>query len=312
MNKLVSCIFLFLLVFSGNAQTEKANNLLSQQSIDTIKTYEDTLSLLSFLIVNDSIEENRLLAVKKFIPTLVKALKEENSFHYPFEKLKSISIQYPADSTFRIFTWQLYVDENDYRYFGAIQMNSSELKLFPLRDRSHEVKDIKNDILSPDQWYGSVYYNLIDFDSNDGKKYLLFGYDGFSFHTKRKLIDVLSFKDNKPVFGAPVFVSVDPQFPHEPKNRIVLTFSAAASVKLNYDGHLEMIIFDHLVSASSEVPGQPPSNLPDGSYEGYQLKNGQWEYINKVFTHVYEKAPREEPSPFNDGNREKDILGKEN
>jgi len=264
------------------------------------------------LIVNDSLEENRLLAVKKFIPTLVTALKQENSFEYPFEKLHSISIQYPADSTFRIFTWQLYVDENDYRYFGAIQMNTPELNLFPLRDRSFEVKDVNTEILTPDNWYGSVYYNLKEFDTNEGKKYLLFGYDGFSFFTKRKLIDVMSFKDGKPVFGAPVFVSVDPQFPHEPKNRIVLNFSAAASVKLNYDPFLEMIIFDHLIQANSEIPGQPPSNLPDGSYEGYQFKNGQWEYVSKIFTHVYEKAPREEPSPYDDGARKKDIFGKEN
>jgi hypothetical protein len=268
------------------------------------------LGLLSFLIVNDSLEENRLLAVKKFIPTLVKALKQENSFQYPFERLKSISIQYPADSTFRIFTWQLYVDENDYRYFGAIQMNTSSLKLFPLKDRSFEVADVHNDILPPEKWYGAVYYNLKEFDTNEGKKYLLFGYDGFGFHTKRKLVDVLSFKDGKPVFGSPVFVSTDPDHPHEPKNRLVLTFSAAASVKLNYDGHLDMIIFDHLINGSSEVPGQGPTNLPDGSYEGYQLKNGQWEYVYKVFDHVYETAPREEP--VLNSSKKKDVFGKEN
>ena len=295
-----------------NAQTEKGATPKNQANFDSIKPYEDTLALLSFLIVNDSLEENRFLAVKKFIPTLVKALKHKNSFDYPFERLRSISIQYPSDSTFRVFTWQLYVDENDYRYYGAIQMNTSELKLFPLRDRSHEVQDIHKDILTPEKWYGSVYYNLIDFDTPEGKSYLLFGYDGYSFHVKRKLIDVLSFKDGKPVFGAPVFVSVDPDFPHLPKNRIVLTFSAAASVKLNYDEHIKMIVFDHLIRGTSEVPGQGPTNLPDGSYEGYKLNNGQWEYVNKVFDHVYETAPREEPSPFSDQKKKKDIFGNSN
>ena len=312
MNKLVLSAFFALLVFAANAQLDDNPQSPTLTKFDSIKKYEDTLALLSFLIVNDSLEENRFLAVKKFIPTLVKALKHENSFQYPFERLRSISIQYPADSTFRIFTWQLYVDENDYRYYGAIQMNTKELKLFPLRDRSHEVQDIHKDILTPEQWYGSVYYNLKEFDTAEGKKYLLFGYDGYSFHVKRKLVDVLSFKDGKPVFGAPVFVSVDPDFPHLPKNRIVLTFSAAASVKLNYDGHIDMIIFDHLIQAMSEVPGQGPTNLPDGSYEGYKLNNGQWEYVNKVFDHVYEKAPREEPSPYSDQKKKKDIFGKSN
>lgn len=310
MNKLFFSVIFSFLFWGLSAQQENTISTSSTTDFAKIKVYEDTLALLSFLIVNDSLEENRLLAVKKFIPTLVTALKLENSFHYPFERLRSISIQYPADSTFRIFTWQLYVDENDYRYFGAIQMNESPLKLFPLRDRSHEVADINKDILTPETWYGSVYYNLKEFDTREGKKYLLFGYDGYSFHTKRKLIDVLSFKDGKPVFGAPVFVSTDPEHPHEPKNRIVLTYSAAASVKLNFDGHLDMIVFDHLISGMSEVPGQGPTNLPDGSYEGYQLKNGHWEYVSKVFHHVYETAPREEP--ILDGSRKKDLFGRTN
>jgi hypothetical protein len=310
MNKLVFSIFFCLQLLAVTAQSPLTVKTDSLNETGTIEKYEDTLGLLSFLIVNDSLEENRLLAVKKLIPTLVKALKHENSFQYPFEKLKSISIQYPADSTFRIFTWQLYVDENDYRYFGAIQMNTPSLKLFPLRDRSQEVTDVDNDILTSEKWYGTVYYNILDFDTKEGKKYLLFGYDGFSFNTKRKLIDVLSFKNEKPVFGAPVFISLDPEHPHEPKNRIVLTFSAAASVKLNYDGHLDMIIFDHLISGSSEVPGQGPTNLPDGSYEGYQLKDGQWVYVNKVFDHIYETAPREEP--ILDDKNKKDIFGKGN
>ncbi len=310
MNKLVFSTLFSLLIFGATAQSAKEVKSDSLHNFDAIKTYEDTLALLSFLIVNDSLEENRLLAVRKFIPTLVKALKYENSFQYPFGKLRSISIQYPADSTFRIFTWQLYVDENDYRYFGAIQMNTPSLQLFPLQDRSQEVADVYKDILPAEKWYGAVYYNLKEFNTGEGKKYLLFGYDGLSFHTKRKLVDVLSFKDGKPVFGSPVFVSLDPEHLHEPKNRIVLTFSAAASVKLNYDGHLDMIIFDHLISGMSEVPGQGPSNLPDGSYEGYRLINGQWVYINKVFDHVYDTAPREEP--ILDGTRKKDVFGKEN
>ncbi len=310
MNKLFFSILFSILIISAAAQPDKTTKSVSKEDYKTIETYEDTLAMLSFLIVNDSLEDNRLLAVKKFIPTLVKALKHKNSFQYPFERIKSISIQYPADSTFRIFTWQLYVDENDYRYFGAIQMNTAELNLIPLKDRSFEVVDVNNVILPPEKWYGAVYYNLKEFDTNEGRKYLLFGYDGYSFHTKRKLIDVLSFKGGKPVFGSPVFVSLDPAFPHKPKNRIVLTFSAAASVKLNYDGHLDIIIFDHLISGMSEVPGQGPSNLPDGSYEGYKLKNGQWVYINKVYDHVYEKAPRDEP--IFDDKKKKDILGKEN
>lgn len=291
----------------------KAAQLEIDSTFEQIKTYEDTLGFLSYLIVNDSIEEDRFRAVNKFIPTLVKALKVKNSFDYPFERLKSISIQYPQDSTFRIFTWQLYVDENDYRYYGAIQMNTGELELIPLIDRSFEIDHIEQEVLSPEKWFGALYYNIKDFDTNEGKKYLLFGFDGNNFFTKRKIVDVLSFENGKASFGAPVFISEDPAHSFSPKNRLELVFSAEASIKLNYDEHLDLLIFDHLIQAGTSIASQGPVNLPDGSYEAYKLKNGYWTYVPKVFSHMYENEEETRQSPLFDNsktrNQKKDIFG---
>jgi hypothetical protein len=50
-----------------------------------------------------------------------------------------MSILSPPDSSFRIFTWQLFVNDSTYRHYGAIQMNQKELKLFALRDKSFEM-----------------------------------------------------------------------------------------------------------------------------------------------------------------------------
>lgn len=307
-------ILLLLVLFSCyNLNSAKANLVNVDSTFETIATYEDTLGYLSYLIVNDSLEENRFRAVNKFIPTLVKALKVKNSFDYPFERLKSISIQYPADSTFRVFTWQLYVNENDYRYFGAIQMNDEKLKLFPLIDRSFDIEDIEHQTLQPDQWYGALYYNIREFDTKEGKKYLLFGYDGYQFFTKRKVVEVLSFNDGKAVFGAPVFVSEDPNNAFLPKSRLALTYSAEASIKVNFDEHLDLLIHDHLIETSSSISSQGPVKLPDGSYEGYQLKDGRWTYVAKIFDHVYENEEATRQQPIFDGKKprkqKKDIFG---
>lgn len=305
-------IFFALCMLFGNTLSKAANPGIDS-TFEVIKTYEDTLGYLSYLIVNDSIEEDRFIAVKKFIPTLVKALKIKNSFDYPFDRLTSISIQYPADSTFRIFTWQLYVDENDYRYYGAIQMNSGDLKLIPLFDRSVEVEDIENQLLTPEQWYGALYYNVKEFDTSEGKKYLLFGYDGYSFFTKRKVVDVLHFNNGKASFGAPVFVSDDPEYPFPPKSRLALTYSAEAAIKANYDGYLDLIVFDHLIETTSSLASQGPVNLPDGSYEGYRLKDGRWTYVPKVFDHIYESEEETRQEPLFDSSKtrkqKKDIFG---
>lgn len=271
-----------------------------------IKKMEDTLAYLSYKIVNDSLENNRFASVHKFIPTLVKALKNKNSFHYPFERLKSVSIQYPQDSTFRIFTWQVYVDKGIYHYYGAIQMNNEDLKLFPLRDRSGEVQAIEHQTLTADNWYGALYYNIKQFETRYGMHYALFGFDRLDFFNKVKLIDVLHFPEGKPAFGAPVFVSKDPANPFT-KSRVVLQYSAESNIRSNYDEFAELIIHDHLIEVSQGVPGQGPTKVTDGSFEGYQYKDGVWVHIPKMFTTVTDEAPRE--NPILDSRKQKDIMG---
>ncbi len=270
-----------------------------------LEEMEDTIALLAHAIVNDSLEENRFGACREMIPRLVNALKVKHSFEYPFEQLKAVSVQYPQDSSFRIFTWQLYVNENEYRYYGAIQLNSPELQLFPLVDRSFEVRQPEQAVLSPEQWYGAVYYNLKQVGRKENRYYLLFGFDGNELFRKRKLIEVLRFVDGKPKFGAPVFEHGAGKVKH----RIVREYAAEVGTRLNYDEALEIIIFDHLIAQNGPY-GEGLNFYPDGSYEGYELtKAGKWAYIEKVFDQVSEEAPR--PAPILD-NRKKDIFGRGN
>lgn len=282
------------------------NGQLSEESRTQIETIEDTLAILGFTIINDSIPEERFAACRKMITSLVQALKEENSFEYPFDRLKNISIQYPQDSSFRIFSWQLYVDQNDYRYYGAVQMNTSELTLFPLIDRSYQVEKVEKEILPPEKWYGAVYYNIKQLNGPNGKYYLLFGYDGFEFFRKRKVLEVLSFDhEGKPVFGAPVFEMQVENHTPEVKNRLCLEYSAEASVRLNYDAALGVIVFDHLILMGGQY-GEGPVYVPDGSYEGFRIENGELVHVPKIWDQVQEEPPR--PMPILD-QRSRDIMG---
>ncbi|MEL7021854.1 MAG: hypothetical protein AAGK47_09605 [Bacteroidota bacterium] len=287
--------------------TEESSSLpIAPADLVSIKKIEDTLGYLGYKIINDSLHDNRFASVYKFIPTLVRALQHKNSFHYPFERLKSVSIQYPQDSTFRIFTWQVYVEQGIYHYYGAIQMNNEDLQLFPLRDRSEQIQDVAHQVLSSDKWYGALYYNIKQFETPHGTHYALFGFDRVDFFNKSKLIDVLHFREGQPLFGAPVFVSKQPEQSFT-KSRIILEYSAASSIRCNYDEFLEMIIYDHLIEVSQGVPGQGAKKVTDGSYEGFQYKDGMWEHVPKMFTTVSEEAPRE--VPILDENEEKNIFG---
>ncbi len=311
MKKLLIFVFCWSFSFGIFAQVTKAQSL-DKTSYDQIKIAEDTLGALGFLMVNDSLPEHRFGACKKFIPKLVQALKHKNSFNYSFDRLSTISILYPPDSTFRIITWQLYVDKDTYHQYGAIQMNTSNLTLHRLLDRPGNPVNIETTELNPEQWIGAVYYNIYQFESPEGPQYLLFGFDGKSFFSKRKVLDVLKFKNGKPVFGSPVFVKNKENERTITQSRLVLNYSAESSVKLNYDLHLEMIIFDHLIQQPSPFPGEDFTWIPDGTYEGYELKNGVWEYKEKIFDHKYEMNEFPVPEPILGGDRKsrKNILGK--
>lgn len=273
-----------------------------------IEILEDTLAVLSFAIVNDSTPVKRYASCQKFIKTLVQALKHENSFDHPFERIKAVSIQYAPDSTFRIFSWQLYVDVNEYHYYGTIQMNQPTLKLYPLVDRSEEVEDPFMDILDPKNWYGNLIYNIKSFDTDEGKKYLLFGFDGYRFFTKRKIVDVLAFDNDKAMLGAPVFEAEDSTI----VNRFVLEYAADARVKMNWHDELDMVVFDHLIEMASPYKGQESMYIPDGDTDGLKYENGIWRYQRRATCNCpnFESAPRPQPV-FQDDDRKNriDLFG---
>jgi len=305
--KLFASIFLFIpfvLSAQKKPKVEPAGQP-TEEAIQMLQGLEDTLGVLGYAIVNDSIEAERFAACRVFITTLVRALKIENSFKYPFEQLRSVSILTPPDSSFRLFTWQLFVNDSTYRYYGTIQMNERNLKLYPLIDRSFELDYFPaQEQLPADRWYGALYYNLRQFDTRQGRKYLLFGYDAFEFFEKRKLLDVLSFdKEGVPSFGAPVFEQEDAL----PKSRVYVQYSADAIVKMNWDEQYKMVLFDHLIPLASPY-GRGTTSVPDGSYDGYKFEKGRWKYVDKVFDDKQKDVPF--PEPILDGRKEKDILGK--
>ncbi|MEQ8703685.1 MAG: hypothetical protein RIC19_07185 [Phaeodactylibacter sp.] len=266
---------------------------------------EDSLMSLSKTLLRDTVAGHRLQADAQIKALLQEALTADKAFQYKFQAVRGISIQYPQDSTFRIFSWQLYVSENDYRYGGFLQVNTAEGGVYALEDHSAEVRMPEHEVMQPDYWYGAVYYNLKQFGNKRDRHYLLFGFDGYELFRKRKLIDVLVFKDGKPRFGAPVFE----HGPGKVKHRIVREYSAEVSTHLNYDEDLEMIMFDHLIGQNGPH-GEGLTYYPDGSYEAYKLnRKDTWEYTEKVFDQVSEEAPR--PSPILDS-RKKDIFGRGN
>ena len=297
-------------IFAQNDQLE-----LTAEQTAALDAYQDTIAMQSFLVLRDTSAQMRFSATKSLIKTLVRGLKTENSFAYRFPLVKNISIQYPADSSFRIFTWQLFVDDNHYQYFGAIQQRNAELKLFPLSDRSEQLTDLENTVTDNRDWYGALYYHIHQYDTPAGRRYLLFGFDGYRFFDKRKVVDVLSFSaDGQPEFGKhPTFQQLDPKTgePLDTLHRLVLEYNAEASIRSNFDPMTGALIHDFLVPTGNPYSGEL-SNLPDGTFVGYLPQaSGVWKQQPRMFNTTVDEPPRD--FPVLDAQREKrDIFGRKN
>ncbi|NJN78151.1 MAG: hypothetical protein HC803_07315 [Saprospiraceae bacterium] len=188
MNKLIGLFTGILLLSFSQLQAQEYTKIFSDSDLETIRSYEDSVDVLSGLMLHDTSETSRFLSCKYMIKHLVHALKVDNSFQYKFPQFERISVQYPEDSSFRIFTWQLYVNENEYRYYGAIQMNSEKLKLLPLSDRSESIPNPDMTLTTNAEWFGAIYYNIKQVDSEKfGRYYLLFGYDANDFFYSSKV-----------------------------------------------------------------------------------------------------------------------------
>jgi hypothetical protein len=293
MNRILTFLIIILSVASG---------LFAQEGT------EGKMAFFADVMINADEKAHRITAHRAFKPLVEKALQDPESFDIPFSSLKWISIQYPQDSSFRIFSWQLRLDENNFEYYGYIQ--KSDGTVFNLKEGNEETVDLPYMLLRPEEWVGCLYYKIHQFGHEEKTKYVLFGYKANDKYERIKYADILNFDEDNTTFGSPVFVDLDSLGRGDVLNRIILQYSADSNVNLNYNSGLDMIVFDNLIPVQGRLDGQGPTFVSDGSYKGYKLaENGTWEYIDKIFDHKYEEAPRPKPV-LNAEDKERGIEGR--
>lgn len=241
--------------------------------------YEDSLKNLGLTITGDTLQENRVQANYKFIKVLVQALKEKNSFYYPFKNLDDfISVEKTEDNKFKIFSWFTRFDDGTYRYFGAIQVNNpKELELYPLLDDTQEITKLTNlseSTFEPNRWLGAVYYQIIPITGIRNPYFILLGWKGKTELSSSKIIETLTFVDGKPVFGAEVLETAlkSKKF----AKRLIFDYTKNASMMLRYVKSENLIVFDHLVAPDKQSEGMTEFYAPDLSYDGLKFKQGKW------------------------------------
>jgi len=289
-------LFIFLLtinIFKGEAQ------VITKKDFKFFQSKEDSLKNIGFKIVNSLDAAERFRSDSLFTRTLVRALKIQRSFYYPFDSISTVSKIYSPDSLFRIFTWQVTIDENTQRRHGAIQMKTADgsLKLFPLIDRSIVIKNQLDTVTNNEWWIGAIYYKIVKKLYNNKPYYTLLGYDENTIRSTKKWIEVLHFDDNGfPQFGGQFFSFKQDSVIVPTQSRFSIEFKKDGNGRIMYDSDLDILIYDHLISETNEET-KKYTYIPDGDYEGFKWVNGQWLHINKVFTQklIDGQAPVEMP-----------------
>lgn len=242
------------------------------------------------VMVNATEGAHRDFAASKFYNLINQELAEANSFDTQYKSLRWVSIQYPQDSTFRLFSWQVKHSETDYEYINILQKQDGST--IQCMDNADPDKDYEYAELSQDDWYGLLVTDIKKVDEGEESYYLLFGTHQLDQNIKTKVVETLSFEEDGVGFGKNVFLT-NPGDPRPRyKNRLLLRYTATASVNLNYNPGLNAIVYDNIIS---HIGGGEMGEviIPDGSYKAYAAKNGKWEYVDKVYDLIVDEPPME-------------------
>ena len=305
-------IILSLFILLAVNLTASSQNISSADK-KKLRLKEDSLQQIATFMITDSIQAGRLLAYKDFVPVFIRALQIRNSFYFPFDSVLGISKLYAPDSSFRIFTWYVELDEYSGWQRGFIQMKTTDgsLRGFRLLDRSEYIDNAHMAVCRDTSWVGAVYYNMVKTQFNGKNYYTLFGIDRDGLRSQKKWIDVLSFDaKGQPVFGGGFSFKEDTVV-KPTQSRFSLEYKKEARTFVNYEPDLKLILFDHLISEEDEKQYQFPwTFVPDGDYEGFKWQNGQWVHIDKVFTFKLQdgQAPVGEPLMDYKGNKDEEKL----
>jgi len=288
---------------------------ISPQNLKELLAREDSMKMHAPVILVGTTGADRLTADSVFTRQLVRALRVPYSFEYPFDSLFTISRMYAPDSSFRVFTWQLEVNEDLVRQHGAIQMRTTDgsLKLFPLIDKSDEIPGLEDSISNHQNWMGAVYYRILMNKVRGRKIYTLIGFDDNNSSSSKKIIEILEFVNKEPRFGARVFRYPNNELNASNPARYVMEFKKDAGPRLNYDEEMNLIIIEHLVSQSGE-PNKKSTLVGDGDYDGFKWANGKWVFVNKIFKDITPEGKEPVPMPIRDakGNIDDSKLKQEN
>lgn len=272
------------------------------QNKERMQSYQSRLAVLVERIATAPTDNERYLASEDAVALLSSALDEDGSEKWHWSLPNYASVLTSPDGHLRLFTWAVVRDNGEYECFGAVQFyndREEEYQYLLLNDRSEDIMNREESLLSADNWLGAVYQDIIQTKMGERTLYTLLGWNGVDNLTERKIIEPVIIRGGVPQFGAAAF--------RRERNlrRIVLEYSNDAMVQLGYENQIvqeierervkvkgtnrhrtiekvkehyeRMIIFDEVEPQVPGMEGLFQYYVPSGIELAYAFVDGKWE-----------------------------------
>lgn len=200
---------------------------------------------------------------------LLSYFSTQNALTARLDSLSYIGGAADADSTLRIVTWNYGLSDGTYGCHAIfIKKNGKKAPLVHAFATTQTTLPEINKKYTAKNWYGALYYRIIYYK----KQYYLLGYSTYQTSTRVKLIDVLTYVNNRPVLGSKVF-----EVKNKLQGRMVFEYSSRVQMLLQYDELQKGFVFDHLSPEEPSMEGIRAYYGPDFSYDGLFYRKKKWE-----------------------------------
>ncbi|MBN2892225.1 MAG: hypothetical protein JXL97_10180 [Bacteroidales bacterium] len=272
-NKIFLKLFFVFFIISNQFVFAQSNQVLDNQIIDVVEQFVNMKNTKSDPGV-------KIIAFK--VDSLYSVLlSNPNSFNDSLAPLKEYSsILTSDDGKVKIITWNIFFKTGEYFYYGYVQYltgKENEFHFVKLLDKSAEINKPEMQDLLPEKWYGCLYYQIVTTKYKKEKLYTLLGWDGNSFITNKKIIDVLTIRNGKVKFGAAFEIA------GEKSKRVIFEYTNQASMTLRWDEREKMIIWDHLAPESPKYEGIYEFYGPDFTHDAVKFKKGKWLFQEDIY-----------------------------
>lgn len=199
-------------------------------------------------------------------------------FDYEFTKLKTMSTIMPEDKSFRLFNWNIEDEQQNHTHYCYLvkKGRSGKNKVYTFKEDKITLPPQPKGYLTPNKWYGALYYKIVTKKRGNKTFYTIFGYNGNNRSSNKKLLDVFWFKGKSLRLGYPLFQ--DERDLEKLNYRVFFEFSDKAMVSVKYLSDIDKIVFDHLSPETPKLKGMYEYYVPDMTYDAYFWEDGFWHY----------------------------------